>query len=131
MKVSEEVREAVATGKPVVALESTIISHGGLPFPRNLELGRDLEAIIRREGGVPATCAVVNGVAKVGLTVADFVAVADGKSDVMKASRRDLAYAVATERTASTTVAGTMVLAHGAGISFFATGGLGGVHRGA
>ena len=80
---------------------------------------------------MPATCAVINGQAKVGLTDSEFLAVADAQSDVMKASRRDLAFAVATKRTASTTVAGTMVLAHAAGISVFATGGLGGVHRGA
>ncbi len=131
LEVAEEIRDAVASGQPVVALESTIISHGGLPFPQNLELGTDLEGIIRRYKGVPATCAVINGIAKVGLTDADFLAIAHEKSDVIKASRRDLAYAVATRRTASTTVAGTMVLAHAAGIPVFATGGLGGVHRGA
>jgi pseudouridine-5'-phosphate glycosidase len=114
----------------VVALESTIISHGGLPYPRNLELALDLENAIREEGATPATCAVIDGVAHVGLTRSALEKVAN-RQDVMKASRRDLAYACAMGKMASTTVAGTMILAHAAGIKFFATGGIGGVHRGA
>lgn len=128
--VSAEVKQAVEAGKAVVALESTIISHGGLPYPRNLELALDLEEVVRSEGGVPATCAVVEGVPYIGLSGEHLDAIAS-REDVMKASRRDLPYACGLGKFASTTVAGTMILAHAAGIRFFATGGIGGVHRGA
>ncbi len=129
--VSKEVREALAKGLPVVALESTIISHGGIPYPRNLEIGCALEDVVRKGGAVPATCAVVNGIPRVGLTNEELhiIAKASVSHPVMKASRRDLGYAVASKRTASTTVSGTMVLAGLAGVRIFATGGIGGVHR--
>lgn len=129
-KVNSEVSDAIAGSKAVVALESTIISHGGLPYPRNLELALDLESVIRQEGGVPGTCAVVDGVPTIGLSMEQLDAIATRK-DVMKASRRDLPYACGLGKWASTTVAATMILAHAAGIRFFATGGIGGVHRGA
>ena len=130
--VSAEVARAVLNNEPVVALESTIISHGGLPYPKNLELARLAEDVVRKNGAIPATCAVINGVPKVGLDAADLDRLAcGGAGSIMKASRRDLPFACAMGRHASTTVAGTMVLAHAAGIRIFATGGIGGVHRGA
>ena len=131
--VSPEVSEAIRTGKAVVALESTIISHGGLPYPRNLALARDAEALIRSFGAVPATCAVIGGVPKVGLSLSDleFLSSSGSKGGVTKASRRDLSIIMAKGSHASTTVAATMVLAAQAGINVFATGGIGGVHRGA
>lgn len=124
---------AIAAGRPVVALESTIISHGGMPYPKNLEVGRALERIVRDGGAVPATCAVVDGVPRVGLSDLELQNIANAPTNapVMKASRRDLAFAVASGRTASTTVSGTMVLAALAGVRVFATGGIGGVHRSA
>ena len=131
--VSEEVTEALSGSqgsKAVVALESTIISHGGLKYPRNLELALDLEHVIREEGGIPATCAVLEGVPTIGLSKHQLDKIATRK-DVVKASRRDLPYACGTGMNASTTVAATMILANAAGIRFFATGGIGGVHRGA
>jgi len=130
--VSDEVFTAVAQGKPVVALESTIISHGGMPYPVNYEVGLLLEKIVRDHGAIPATCAIVNGVPKVGLTheELDMIANAPVDTPVSKASRRDLAYMIASGKNASTTVSGTMVLASRAGICVFATGGIGGVHRG-
>lgn len=129
MVVADEVAAAVSAGRPVVALESTIISHG-LPRPRNLDVAREVEAIVREAGAVPATVAVVGGRAVVGLdrTQLSRIATADG---VEKVSVRDLAAAVAAGRDGATTVAATAHLAAGAGIEVFATGGLGGVHRGA
>jgi len=125
------VAHALEEKKPVVALESTIISHG-MPYPRNVEVAREIEALIRSEGVIPATCAVINGVPKVGLTdeELEYLGQADAHS-ISKASRRDLAQVVGSGASAATTVAGTMILAHRAGIRVFATGGLGGVHRGA
>jgi pseudouridine-5'-phosphate glycosidase len=114
-----------------VALESTIISHG-MPYPRNLEMAKEVEAIVRKHGAVPATVAIIDGVPKAGLTESDLLKLANsGSGVVLKASTRDIAYACATGATAATTVASTMKLAHLAGISVFATGGIGGVHRGA
>lgn len=129
--VSPEVAAAVMGKRPVVALESTIISHGGLPFPKNLELAKEAEAVVRRHGAVPATCAVIGGIPKVGLDATDLEILA--REQVSKASRRDLPFVCREQggRHASTTVAGTIVLAHLAGIRVFATGGIGGVHRGA
>jgi pseudouridylate synthase len=127
LDVRPDVREAVAEGRPVVALESTLIAHG-LPWPLNLETARAAEEGVRAEGAVPATIAVCNGRPIVGLDESELEHLAACKG-VLKASRRDLAVAVAHKRTAATTVAATMFLAHQAGIRLFATGGIGGVHR--
>jgi pseudouridine-5'-phosphate glycosidase len=126
---SDEVRDALLVGKPIVALESTIISHG-LPRPQNLEVAREVEAIVRRHSAVPATIAVLDGIVHIGLSDANLVAIAN-RDDIVKASRRDLAVVVASGMSAATTVAATAHLAVQAGISVFATGGLGGIHRGA
>ena len=129
LAVYEEVTAALADGKPVVALESTIISHG-LPRPRNLEVAKRLEAVVRENRAVPATIAVLDGRIRVGLTEDDLVLLAE--SDAMaKISRRDLAAVLARGGDGATTVSGTMIAAHLAGIRVFATGGIGGVHRGA
>jgi pseudouridine-5'-phosphate glycosidase len=127
LDVRSEVAQAVAEGRPVVALESTVIAHG-LPWPVNLETARATEAAVRAEGAVPATIAVLKGRPTVGLTVDELETLAR-RQDVLKASRRDLGIAVAQGRTAATTVAATMFLAHRAGICVFATGGIGGAHR--
>ncbi|MCO6385589.1 pseudouridine-5'-phosphate glycosidase [Aliihoeflea sp. 40Bstr573] len=126
---SAEVAAAKATGKPIVALESTIITHG-MPYPQNGEMAARVEAIIREEGAVPATIAVVDGRIKIGLTDLERNALAQAK-DVMKLSRADIAFAVAQKKTGGTTVAATMIAAELAGIRVFATGGIGGVHKGA
>lgn len=126
---SDEVREALIAGKAIVALESTIISHG-LPRPQNLAVAREVEAIVRQHGATPATIAVLDGIVHIGLSDADLASVAN-RDDIAKASGRDLAIVVATGQSAATTVAATAHLAVLAGISVFATGGLGGVHRGA
>ncbi|MEU6893553.1 pseudouridine-5'-phosphate glycosidase [Streptomyces sp. NPDC046557] len=125
--LSEEVREALAGGRPVVALESTIIAHG-LPRPRNLAVGLELEALVRAEGAVPATVAVLDGVAYAGLDKAALERIASGDG-VRKLGHRDLAPALATGATGATTVSATAFLAARAGLRVFATGGLGGVHR--
>jgi pseudouridylate synthase len=127
-ELSPAVRDALDAGQPVVALESTIISHG-LPRPDNLAAARSFEALLTGAGVTPATIAVVDGVPKVGLRPADLERIALDES-VIKVSTRDLALAMAAKRTAGTTVAATSVLAARAGIRVFATGGLGGVHRG-
>jgi pseudouridine-5'-phosphate glycosidase len=121
-----EVAEALAWGRPVVALESTLIAHG-LPRPRNLELARELEEIVREEGGVPATIGVIRGDPTVGLTDAEIERIAT--AEVPKLSLRDLAPAAACSSDGATTVASTAFLASRAGVRVFATGGLGGVHR--
>lgn len=126
---SAEVADAISDGQPIVALESTVITHG-LPRPLNLEVAQALEQDVRAEGAVPATICLQGGQIKVGLTADELFALAEAE-DVVKASTRDLAYVLATENTASTTVAATMHCARLAGISMFATGGIGGVHRGA
>lgn len=126
---SAAVAAALAAGRPVVALESTIITHG-MPYPQNLETARRVEAILRAEGVEPATIAVLDGTLHVGLDAADLERLA-ATEGAMKLSRADLAFAVAERRTGSTTVAATMIAAHLAGIAVFATGGIGGVHRGA
>lgn len=127
--LSAEVRDALATQHPVVALESTVIAHG-LPYPVNLEIARDMEEAIRAEGAVPATIGIHDGKIVVGLSTAEIEQLATAQ-DVLKVSRRDLAVALATGRLGATTVAGTMLCASLVGIRFFATGGIGGVHRGA
>jgi pseudouridylate synthase len=129
MRIAPEVAEALAAGRPVVALESTIISHG-LPRPRNLEVGRQIEAAVREGGAVPATIAMVAGEARVGLDEDALAAVAE-RDDVVKCGVRDLAPVAARGGWGGTTVAATAHLAWRAGIHLFATGGLGGVHRGA
>jgi pseudouridine-5'-phosphate glycosidase len=129
LTISDEVREALAAGRPVVALESTLIAHG-LPWPVNVETARESEAAVRQAGAVPATIAVLNGVPTVGLTDSQIESLAQS-SGVRKASRRDLGAAVALKQTAATTVSATMALAHAAGVRVFATGGIGGAHTGA
>jgi pseudouridine-5'-phosphate glycosidase len=124
-----EVIDAVAAGAPVVALESTIIAHG-LPQPENLAVARDLETVVRAEGAVPATIALMDGKIRIGLDDEALQALATS-SDVAKVSRRDIATVLAGGGLGATTVAGTMLAAHMAGIPVFATGGIGGVHRGA
>lgn len=126
---SKEVAAAKHRGAPIVALESTIITHG-MPYPGNIEMARSVEAIIRAEGAVPATIAVIHGTLHIGLEPAELEALAK-TSDAMKVSRADLAFAIAERRTGATTVAATMIAAARAGIRVFATGGIGGVHRGA
>ena len=128
MDITPEIEEAVAAGKPVVALESTILSHG-MPYPENLEFAREIEKLIRAEGAIPATMAVIDGRLKAGLTEAELVRMCEAKG-VLKVSRRDLPIVVAEKLTGATTVATTMILAKLAGIRVFATGGIGGVHRG-
>ena len=125
---SAEVSAAIAAGQPIVALESTIISHG-LPRPRNLEVALEVEAIVRAAGAVPATIALIDGVVHVGLEQHELERIAND-DDVVKASTRDLAIIEATKKSAATTVAATAHIADLAGIKVFATGGLGGVHRG-
>ncbi len=129
LTLADEVAQALAEGRPVVALESTIVTHG-MPYPRNLETALGVQDVVRAHGAVPATVALVEGVPRVGLPDADLEKLAAGEG-VAKASRRDLPALVAAGRSAGTTVAATMYLAHLAGIPIFATGGIGGVHRGA
>ena len=126
---SPEVAAALASNSPIVALESTIISHG-LPRPSNLNVACEVEAIVREHGATPATIAILDGVVHIGLTDEQLVAIAN-RDDISKASSRDLAVLVASKKSAATTVAATAHLAAQAGIKVFATGGLGGVHRGA
>ncbi len=127
--VTEEVADALAHGRPVVALESTILTHG-MPYPRNREMAEAVEAIIRAEGAVPATIAVVDGVLRIGLPADELDGLA-ATQDARKLSRADLAFAIAEGLTGGTTVAATMIGAALAGIGVFATGGIGGVHKGA
>lgn len=128
LDIAPEVAQALAEGKPVVALESTIISHG-MPYPQNVEMAQTVESIIREEGAVPATIAIMDGKYKIGLSAADLERLATEK-DVAKVSRRDLALILAQNKIGATTVATTMIGAHLAGIPYFVTGGIGGVHRG-
>ncbi len=130
LDVSTEVAEALAGAQPVVALESTIITHG-MPYPANLETALMLESAVRGQGATPATIAVLNGRFKVGLSRDELERLARLSGGVVKASRRDLAAVAARHGAAGTTVAATMYIAELAGIEIFATGGIGGVHRGA
>ena len=130
LNLSKEVAAALAENKPVVALESTIISHG-MPYPQNVETAKTCESIIRENGAVPATCAILNGKLCVGLEPAQLEYLGKAGQAVTKASRRDIARLVASGQDGATTVAATMILAHMAGVRVFATGGIGGVHRGA
>lgn len=129
LDVKPEVREALAAGRPVVALESTIISHG-MPYPENLAMAGEVEQIVREQGAVPATIAILDGRCKVGLTEADLQRLAAGQG-VAKVSLRDLPVVLARKAPGATTVAATATIAEAAGIRVFVTGGIGGVHRGA
>ena len=130
LDIAPEVAEALKNGKPVVALESTIISHG-MPYPKNVETAMLVEKTIRDNGAVPATIAIIGGRLKAGLSREEIEYLGKAGRDVAKASRRDLAALVAAGRDGATTVTTTMIIAHMAGIDIFATGGIGGVHRGA
>ena len=129
IRLSDEVQSALHERQPVVALESTVIAHG-LPYPDNVAVAQAMEAAIRAEGAVPATIGIFAGRIKIGLTQEEVVQLGTA-TNVQKVSRRDLAVTLATRRLGATTVAGTMLCASMAGIRFFATGGIGGVHRGA
>ncbi len=126
---SAEVQAAREAGKPVVALESTIISHG-MPYPQNVQTAKEVEQIIRDHGAVPATIAIMNGKIHIGLSDAELELLGQSR-DAIKVSRRDLPYVLSTGKLGATTVAATMICAELAGIKIFVTGGIGGVHRGA
>ncbi|MBY6197256.1 pseudouridine-5'-phosphate glycosidase [Vibrio hangzhouensis] len=130
LDIQPEVAQALAENKPVVALESTIISHG-MPYPRNVETALLVEETIRESGAVPATIAIIKGRLKVGLDKEQIEYLGKAGTAVTKVSRRDIPFMVAGEKDGATTVAATMILAEMAGIRVFATGGIGGVHRGA
>ena len=130
LDIAPEVAEALAAGKPVVALESTIISHG-MPYPQNVQTALEVERIIRENGAVPATIAIIGGRLKAGLTAEEIEYFGKKGTAIAKASRRDLAVLCARGEDGATTVTTTMIIAHMAGIKVFATGGIGGVHRGA
>ncbi len=127
LDISPEVQKALDEGKPVVALESTIISHG-MPYPQNVETARKVENIIREAGAVPATIGIIKGRLKAGLTDEEIEYMGDG-AKILKASRRDIPFIIANELDGATTVASTMIIAELAGIKVFVTGGIGGVHR--
>jgi pseudouridine-5'-phosphate glycosidase len=129
LRIAPPIRDALAVGGPVVALETTIVTHG-MPYPENVETALSLEDEIRRRGATPATIAVIDGVIRVGLSREELDWLGSAK-DVLKLSRNDLAYAIAARKHGATTVAATMICAQLAGIRVFATGGIGGVHRGA
>ncbi len=130
LDIAPEVQKALKEGKPVVALESTIISHG-MPYPQNVETAKNVENIIRENGAVPATIAILKGRLKAGLLPEDLDYLGQAGTKVTKVSRRDIPFMVASEKDGATTVASTMIIASMAGIRIFATGGIGGVHRGA
>lgn len=130
LNISEEVRDAIAENRPVVALESTIISHG-MPYPQNVETALLVEKKVRENGAIPATIALMNGKMQAGLSVAQIEILGKTGRDVIKVSRRDMATVLAKKEIGATTVASTMIVAAAAGIKIFATGGIGGVHRGA
>lgn len=129
LQFSPEVQAARAAGKPIVALESTIISHG-MPYPQNVQTAREVEQVIRDAGAVPATIAIIDGRICIGLADEQLEVLGNSK-DALKVSRRDLAYVLAQRKLGATTVAATMICAQLAGIEVFVTGGIGGVHRGA
>jgi pseudouridine-5'-phosphate glycosidase len=127
---SPEVKDALRLGKPVVALESTIVSHG-MPYPQNLQTAHEVEDVVRSNGAIPATIAILEGIPHIGLTASQLERIARGGAAVRKTSRRDLPAVIALRQDGATTVSATMLLASRAGISIFVTGGIGGVHRGA
>lgn len=129
LEVKKEVEEAISSGKAVVALESTIISHG-MPYPENVKTALELERIVKNNGAIPATIAIIGGKIKIGLTEEEINFLGKSKA-VVKVSRRDIPFALAKKLNGATTVASTMIAASLAGIKIFATGGIGGVHRGA
>ena len=130
LHVKEDVKQALATGQAVVALESTIISHG-LPYPENLATAKAIEANVKEQGAIPATIAIIEGKVHIGLEDEHLEILANGQTPITKVSRRDIASVIAAKGYGATTVAATMIFAEMAGISVFATGGIGGVHRGA
>lgn len=130
IELSKEVEEAIGKNQSIVALESTIISHG-MPYPKNVETARRCEEIVRENGSIPATIAILNGKLKVGLSSEELEYLGKTGQDIVKTSRRDIAYNVANKIDGATTVSATMYIASLAGIKVFATGGIGGVHRGA
>ena len=130
LEINPIVKESLDSNKPVVALESTIISHG-MPYPKNMETALHVEEIIKNAGCVPATIGIINGKLKIGLTKDEIQILAKEGLKVTKVSRRDIPYVVSNKLNGATTVAGTMIAASLAGIKIFATGGIGGVHRGA
>lgn len=130
LEVSAEVKNALENNKPVVALESTIISHG-MPYPKNVQTALEVERLVRENGCIPATVGIINGKIKVGLSNEEIELLGKQGLDVPKVSRRDIAYIVSNKLNGATTVAGTMISAAMAGVKIFATGGIGGVHRGA
>lgn len=127
--IDPNIEQAIKKNKPVVALESTIISHG-MPYPQNVEMARKVESLIKAEGAIPATIAIINGRIKVGLSDDELLYLAQAK-DVVKVSKRDFGYVISQGLTGATTVSATMLVSKMAGIKVFATGGIGGVHRGA
>jgi len=129
LSITPEIKEAIEQGKPIVALESTILSHG-MPFPENVEFAHKVEQVVRGQGAIPATTAIIGGKLKIGLTSEELDLMCKAEN-VGKVSRRDVAVYLATGQTGATTVATTMLIASLAGIKIFATGGIGGVHRGA
>jgi pseudouridylate synthase len=130
VKFSQPVAQALNAGKAVVALESTIIAHG-MPFPQNLEMAREVERVISNHGAVPATIAIIDGELRAGLAAPELAHFAKTGPSIMKVSTRDMPYVVSRKMTGATTVASTMRIAAMAGIAVFATGGMGGAHRGA
>lgn len=129
IEIKADVKKALESQEAVVALESTIISHG-LPYPQNLEMAKKVESLIRAQGATPATIAIIDGVIKVGLNENDLNRIAT-EDNILKVSKRDIGYCVSQQKMGATTVSGTMILANLVGIKVFATGGIGGVHRGA
>lgn len=129
LDIAPEVAAALNSGRPVVALESTIISHG-MPFPRNVETASAVENTVREAGAIPATIAILNGTLKVGLSAGEIQHIGERGPAVIKCSRRDLPFVITHEEDGATTVAATMIIAAMAGVHVFATGGIGGVHRG-
>ena len=130
IEISPEVQKAIDENKPIVALESTIISHG-MPYPKNVETALNAQNVVRENGAVPATIAIINGKLKVGLTDEEIDYFGKKGREITKVSRRDIPYIVATKQDGATTVSATMLIANYANIKIFATGGIGGVHRGA
>jgi pseudouridine-5'-phosphate glycosidase len=129
LHITEEVKTALAENRPVVALESTIISHG-MPYPQNFETAMEVENVVRNNNAIPATIAIIRGIIKVGLTNADIEFLSSEK-DILKASRRDIPVIISQKLSAATTVSATMIFANIASLKIFATGGIGGVHRNA
>lgn len=130
LEINPIIKEALDNNKPVIALESTIISHG-MPYPKNVETALEVEKLVKEAGCIPATIGIIHGKLKIGLTSEEIEILGKEGLNVIKVSRRDIPYVVANKLNGATTVAGTMIASHLAGIKIFATGGIGGVHRGA